>query len=40
MIAYDGRIEIIPARAPVEMRGFLNGMRTEFQREPDRDFGV
>ncbi len=39
VIAYDGRIQIIPVRPVKEMRGFLKGMDADFDREPDRDFG-
>jgi len=35
-IAYEGRIELIPVRRMKEMRGFLAGLDTEVEREPDR----
>jgi AbrB family looped-hinge helix DNA binding protein len=31
---HEGRIELVPARGT--MRGFLRGMDTHFEREPDR----
>ncbi len=34
--AYQGRIELIPVREDSEMRGFLKGIDTRVQREPDR----
>jgi AbrB family looped-hinge helix DNA binding protein len=36
VIAYGNRIELIPERKISEMRGFLEGMGTHFEREPDR----
>ncbi len=36
VVAYDGRIELIPERDIKELRGFLKGMNTEFKREKDR----
>ena len=36
VIEYDNRIEFIPDRALSELRGFLKGINTEFNREPDR----
>lgn len=36
IMAYDGRIELIPDREPSELRGFLRGIDTEFLREDDR----
>jgi AbrB family looped-hinge helix DNA binding protein len=33
---YAGRIELIPERDIKELRGFLKGINTEFQREKDR----
>jgi AbrB family looped-hinge helix DNA binding protein len=33
---YDGRIEFIPERDINELRGFLKGINTEFEREEDR----
>ncbi|MDQ7837989.1 MAG: AbrB/MazE/SpoVT family DNA-binding domain-containing protein [Thermodesulfobacteriota bacterium] len=36
VIEYDGRIEFIPERDITELRGFLKGINTEFEREGDR----
>jgi AbrB family looped-hinge helix DNA binding protein len=36
VIAYDGRIELIPDRDISELKGFLKGINTEFSREDDR----
>ena len=36
VIEYDGRIEYIPERDIKELRGFLKGINTEFDREKDR----
>jgi AbrB family looped-hinge helix DNA binding protein len=36
VIEYDGRIELIPERNIKELRGFLKGINTEFNREKDR----
>jgi AbrB family looped-hinge helix DNA binding protein len=36
VIEYDGRIELIPERDIRELRGFLKGINTEFEREEDR----
>ena len=36
VIEYDGRIEFIPERDITELRGFLKGINTEFEREEDR----
>jgi len=36
VIEYDGRIEFIPERDIIELRGFLKGINTEFEREEDR----
>ena len=36
VIEYDGRIELIPDRDISELRGFLKGINTEFEREDDR----
>lgn len=36
VIEYDGRIELIPDRDISELRGFLKGINTEFEREGDR----
>jgi AbrB family looped-hinge helix DNA binding protein len=36
VIEYGNRIELVPERRVSEMRGFLKGIRTEIDREPDR----
>ena len=36
VIQHDGRIEFIPERDLKELRGFLKGINTEFEREKDR----
>ena len=36
VIEYNGRIEFIPERDISELRGFLKGINTEFEREEDR----
>lgn len=36
VIAYGNRIELIPEREITEMRGFLQGIDTAVEREPDR----
>lgn len=36
VIRYEDRIELIPMRPIREMRGFLEGIDTEVEREPDR----
>jgi AbrB family looped-hinge helix DNA binding protein len=36
VIMYDNRIEMIPVKPAQEMRGFLKGIDTELEREPDR----
>ncbi len=36
VMAYDGRIELIPDRDISELKGFLKGIDTEFVREDDR----
>ena len=36
VVAYAGRIELIPERDIKELRGFLKGIKTEFKREDDR----
>ena len=36
VIEYDGRVEFIPERNIGELRGFLKGINTEFEREEDR----
>ena len=35
-LVYDGRIELIPVRRAKELRGFLKGLATSIEREPDR----
>jgi len=36
VIEYNGRIELIPDRDIAELRGFLKGIDTRFEREKDR----
>ena len=36
VILYDNRIEMIPVRPIEEARGFLDGIDTSVDREPDR----
>ena len=36
VITYEGRIELIPDRDISELKGFLKGINTEFEREEDR----
>jgi len=36
IIEHEGRIELIPDRDISDLRGFLKGMNTEFDRESDR----
>ena len=36
VIQYEDRIELIPIRPAREMRGFLKGIDTTIEREPDR----
>ena len=36
VILYDNRIEMIPVRPVAEARGFLRGIDTAIEREPDR----
>ncbi len=36
VIEYGNRIEMIPTKSIAEMRGFLKGINTEFEREEDR----
>ena len=36
VIEYEGRIELIPERDIKELRGFLKGINTGFDREEDR----
>jgi len=37
VIRCGDRIEMLPLRSPREMRGFLRGIDTRVQREPDRE---
>ena len=36
VIEYDGRIELIPDQDVSELKGFLKGINTDFEREEDR----
>jgi AbrB family looped-hinge helix DNA binding protein len=36
VVEYEGRIELFPERDIAELRGFLKGINTEFEREEDR----
>jgi AbrB family looped-hinge helix DNA binding protein len=36
VIAYGNRIELVPTKSIEEMRGFLKGTNTEFDREQER----
>ena len=36
MVLYGNRIEMIPLRSISEMKGFLKGIDTTVEREPDR----
>jgi len=36
VVEYEGRIELIPDRDIEELRGFLKGINTNFQRQDDR----
>lgn len=36
VIEYDGRVELIPERDIADLKGFLKGMNTNFEREGDR----
>ncbi len=36
VVEYDGRIEFILERDITELRGFIKGINTEFEREEDR----
>lgn len=36
VIRYDDRIELIPLKSARAMRGFLQGIDTTLEREPDR----
>jgi AbrB family looped-hinge helix DNA binding protein len=37
VMAFDDRIQLIPVRSPKAMRGFLRGIDTRVDREPDRE---
>jgi AbrB family looped-hinge helix DNA binding protein len=36
VVEHEGRIELIPEKNITELRGFLKGINTEFEREEDR----
>ena len=36
VIAYNGRVELVPERDIAELRGFVKGINTAFARETDR----
>jgi len=36
VIEYEGRIELIPDKDISDLRGFIKGIDTEFERESDR----
>ena len=36
IVEYEGRVELIPERDIAELRGFLKGINTAFEREEDR----
>lgn len=36
MVAYQGRIELIPIQPMKKMRGFLKGLNTSIERDNDR----
>lgn len=36
VVEFDGRIELIPERDIEDLRGFLKGINTDFEREADR----
>ncbi len=36
VVEYEGRVELIPDRDITELRGFLKGINTKFEREADR----
>lgn len=36
IVEYEGRIELIPDRDIADLRGFLKGIDTRFEREKDR----
>lgn len=38
VLRYRGRIELIPMRPVKEMRGFLGGVSSGIETEPDREF--
>ncbi len=37
VLRYRGRIELIPMKPVTEMRGFLRGVDSKIEREPDRE---
>ena len=37
VVQYGDRIELVPVREIGEMRGFLTGIDTRLEREPDRE---
>ena len=37
VMAFDDRIQLVPVRSARSMRGFLRGMDTHIDREPDRE---
>ncbi|HSU15468.1 AbrB/MazE/SpoVT family DNA-binding domain-containing protein [Longimicrobium sp.] len=36
VLAYDGRMELVPVRHPRELRGFAEGIDTVIERDGDR----
>jgi AbrB family looped-hinge helix DNA binding protein len=36
VVEYEGRIELIPERDISDLRGFLKGINTDFERDKDR----
>ena len=36
VVEYEGRLELIPERDISELRGFVRGINTDFEREADR----
>jgi AbrB family looped-hinge helix DNA binding protein len=36
VVEYNGRIQLIPEKDIQELRGFIKGINTEFEREEDR----
>ena len=36
IVEYEGQIELIPERDIKELRGFLKGINTDFERDEDR----